>query len=46
MQVKHFDDPTGPGFDRFELAMRGKLAGLVRQWSDYVLRRGQCDLNR
>jgi len=37
MQVKHFDDPTGPGFDRFELAMRGKLAGLVRQWSDYVL---------
>ena len=35
--VKHFDDPTGPGFDRFELAMRGKLAGLVRQWSDYVL---------
>lgn len=37
MQVKHFDDPTGPGFDRFELAMRGKIAGLVRQWSDYVL---------
>jgi len=37
MQVKHFDDPTGPGFDRFELAMRGKLAGLIRQWSDYVL---------
>lgn len=37
-QVRHFDDPTGPGFDRFELAMRGKqLAGLVRQWSDYVL---------
>lgn len=37
MQVKHFDDPTGPGFDRFELAMRGKIAGLIRQWSDYVL---------
>jgi len=36
-QVKHFDDPTGPGFDRFELAMRGKLAGLVKQWSDAVL---------
>lgn len=36
-QVKHFDDPTGPGFDRFELAMRGKIAGLIRQWSDYVL---------
>jgi hypothetical protein len=36
-QVKHFDDPTGPGYDRFELAMRGKIAGIVRQWSDYVL---------
>lgn len=35
--VKHFDDPTGPGFDRFELAMRGKIAGLVRQWCDYTL---------
>lgn len=36
-QVKHFDDPTGPGYDRFELAMRGKIAGILRQWSDYVL---------
>lgn len=36
-QVKHFDDPTGPGYDRFELAMRGKVAGIIRQWSDYVL---------
>jgi hypothetical protein len=35
--VKHFDDPSGPGFDRFELALRGKIAGLVRQWSDAVL---------
>lgn len=37
MQVKHFDDPTGPGFDRFGVAMREKIAGLLRQWSDYVL---------
>jgi hypothetical protein len=37
MQVKHFDDPTGPGFDRFGVAMREKIAGLIRQWSDYVL---------
>jgi hypothetical protein len=37
MKVKHFDDPTGPGFDRFEISTREKLAGLVRQWSDYVL---------
>lgn len=36
-QVKHFDDPTGPGYDRFELAIRGKIAGIIRQWSDYVL---------
>jgi hypothetical protein len=37
MQVKHFDDPTGPGFDRFGVAMREKISGLIRQWSDYVL---------
>jgi hypothetical protein len=36
MQVKHFDDPTGPGFDRFGVAMRERIAGLIRQWSDYV----------
>lgn len=37
MKVKHFDDPTGPGFDRFEISMREKIAGLLRGWSDYVL---------
>jgi hypothetical protein len=37
MTVKHFDDPTGPGFDRYELAVRQKLAGLLRQSMDYVL---------
>jgi len=37
MQVKHFDDPLGAGYDRFEVALRQKLAGLLRQWSDYVL---------
>jgi hypothetical protein len=36
MQVKHFDDPTGPGYDRFGVAMREKIAGLIRGWSDYV----------
>jgi len=36
-QVKHFDDPTGPGYDRFVLSAREKIAGLIRQWSDYVL---------
>jgi len=36
MTVKRFDDPTGPGFERYELAARGKIAGLLRQWVDYV----------
>ncbi len=36
MQVKHFDDPTGPGYDRFGVATREQIAGLLRQWSDYV----------
>lgn len=36
MKVKHFDDPTGPGFDRFQLSMRDQVAGLIRQWCDYV----------
>lgn len=37
MQVKHFDDPTGPGFDRFVISAREKIAGLLRQNTDYVL---------
>lgn len=36
-QVKAFDDPTGVKFDRFEVAARPKLAGLIRQWCDHVL---------
>lgn len=36
-QVKTFTDPTGPSYDRFQLAMRDKLAGQVRRWSDFVL---------
>lgn len=36
MQVKHFDDPTGAGYDRYQIAAREKIAGLIRQWSDYV----------
>lgn len=35
--VKKFDDPSGPGYERFEVACRPKLAGFLRQWSDYVL---------
>jgi hypothetical protein len=35
--VKKFDDPTGPGYDRFELSARPKLAGAIRQWVSAVL---------
>jgi len=35
--VKKFEDPTGPGYERFELATRKPLAHLLRGWSDYVL---------
>jgi len=35
--VKKFDDPTGPGYERFEPSLQPKLAGLVRQWVDFVL---------
>jgi hypothetical protein len=35
--VKKFDDPTGPSYERFEPSLQPKLAGLVRQWVDYVL---------
>lgn len=35
--VKKFEDPTGPGYERFELACRKPLAQLLRGWADYVL---------
>lgn len=35
--VKKFEDPTGPGYERFEVGVRPKLAGLLRQQAaDYV----------
>lgn len=37
ISVKAFSDPTGPSYDRFEIACRPKIAGLITQWSDYVL---------
>lgn len=36
MKVKPFNDPTGPGYDRFQVALRDQVAGLLRQWNDYV----------
>jgi len=35
--TKKFEDPSGPGYERFEVGVRPKLAGLLRQWVDYVL---------
>ena len=35
--VKKFDDPSGPGYERFEVGTRPKLAGLLKQRTDYVL---------
>lgn len=36
MGVKRFEDPTGPGYERYEVSARPRLAGLLRQWVDYV----------
>ena len=35
--VKKFEDPTGPGYERFELACRKNIAAMLKGWSDYVL---------
>lgn len=35
--VKPFNDPEGPGFDRYEVALNARAAGLFKQWVDYVL---------
>lgn len=36
-QVKTFNNPEGPAYDRYELAMNAKSAGLLKQWADAVL---------
>lgn len=36
-KVKHFDDPSGPGYDRFAVSMNEDMAGLVKGWTDYNL---------
>lgn len=35
--VKKFEDPEGPGFERYELAMNKDAAGLFKQWVDAIL---------
>lgn len=36
-QIKNYKNPTGPDFDRYELKLHGKSAGLLREWVDAVL---------
>jgi AAA domain len=35
--VKSFANPEGPAFDRYEVALHAKAAGLLKQWADAVL---------
>lgn len=36
-QTKSFNDPMGPNYDRYEIAMNAKAAGVFKQWVDFVL---------
>jgi AAA domain len=36
-QVKQFQNPEGPSFDRYEIAMNAKAAGIFKQYVDAVL---------
>lgn len=36
-QVRTFQNPEGPAFDRYELAMNVKASGMLKQWVDAVL---------
>lgn len=35
--VKKFDDPQGPAFERYELALDKRTAGPTKQWVDHIL---------
>ena len=35
--VKKFEDPEGPGYERYELAMNKDAAGMFKQWVDAIL---------
>ena len=37
MTVRAFNDPSGPAYDRYEVAVRKNVAGLIRQQVDFVL---------
>lgn len=35
--IKNFKNPEGPDYDRYQLMLHDKAAGLIKQWSDDVL---------
>jgi hypothetical protein len=36
--VKKFEDPEGPGYERYEIALENKaVAGVLKQWADHIL---------
>jgi len=35
--VKKFDDPEGPGYERYEFALDKRTGGIVKQWVDHIL---------
>jgi AAA domain len=37
MQIRRFEAPDGPGYERYEISVRPQVAGLLRQWVAYVL---------
>lgn len=36
-QIRNYKNPMGPDYDRYELKLNGKAAGLLREWTDAVL---------
>jgi hypothetical protein len=36
-QIRSFKNPEGPDFDRYEMKINAKAAGVVKEWSDAVL---------
>lgn len=36
-QIRNFKDPEGEAYDRYELKLNAKAAGLVKEWADAVL---------
>jgi hypothetical protein len=35
--IKRFENPEGPDYDRYELKLHHKAAGIIKEWADCVL---------